>query len=159
MRVGLGYDAHPFTEGRDLFLGGVPIAHEKGLKGHSDADVLLHAICDALLGASGEGDMGRWFPDSDPAFKNKSSDFFLKKVNELLSERSLNISYLDCIVICEKPKLGSFFDSMRENISAILSVPQNRINIKAKTTEGMGFTGRKEGIAAYAIAALEEPKE
>lgn len=158
MRVGLGYDAHPFTEGRDLFLGGMPIAHEKGLKGHSDADVLLHAICDALLGASGEGDMGRFFPDSDPAFKNKPSEYFLKQVHTIVLKKKLSISYLDCIVICEKPKLVSFFQPIRQNISSLLSLPQDRINIKAKTNEGMGFTGRSEGIAAYAIVCLEDPR-
>lgn len=156
MRVGLGYDAHPFVEGRDLFLGGVPIAHEKGLKGHSDADVLLHAICDALLGASGEGDMGRFFPDTDPAFKNRRSDFFLEEVQKILKEKKLEVDYIDCIVICERPKLGPFFEEIRETIAQILSLPENRINIKAKTTEGMGFTGRKEGIAAYAITSLKE---
>ncbi len=156
MRVGLGYDAHPFVEGRDLFLGGVPIAHEKGLKGHSDADVLLHAICDALLGASGQGDMGRFFPDTDPAFKNKRSDFFLLEVQKILNDKNLSVDYIDCIVICEKPKLGPFFEEIRTKISEILSLDAERINIKAKTNEGMGFTGRKEGIAAYAITSLKE---
>ncbi len=156
MRVGLGYDAHPFVEGRDLFLGGVPIAHEKGLKGHSDADVLLHAICDALLGASGEGDMGRFFPDTDPAFKNKRSEFFLEEVHKIIRQKKLEVSYIDCIVICERPKLGPFFEEIRKKIAQILALPQEMINIKAKTTEGMGFTGRKEGIAAYAITSLKE---
>lgn len=157
MRVGLGFDAHPFEAGRPLFLGGVSIVHEKGLKGHSDADVLLHAVCDALLGASGEGDIGRFFPDTDPKYKNMRSDFFLSEVGKLIGKKKLAISNLDCIVICERPKLAPHFEPMRKRISSILNLPHDRVNVKAKTTEKMGFTGREEGIAAYAIVCLEEP--
>lgn len=158
MRVGLGFDAHPLVKGRALFLGGISIVHEKGLQGHSDADVLLHAICDALLGASGEGDLGHYFPDNDPKYKNMRSEFFLSEVAKLIRKKELKISYLDCVVVCEKPKLAPFFGPMRQKISTILSLPENRVNLKAKTTEGMGFAGRQEGIAAYAIVCLEEPK-
>lgn len=156
MRVGLGFDTHPLVSGKALYLGGVEIPHSKGLEGVSDADVLLHAICDALLGAAGEGDMGQHFPESDPRFKNMPSDYFITQVEKMVSQKKLKISNLDCVVVCEKPRLAPYFDIMRQKISSLIGIPEERVSVKAKTTEGLGFTGRQEGITAYAIVCLEE---
>ena len=154
MRVGIGYDVHRLVEGRDLILGGVTIPFEKGLLGHSDADVLLHSICDALLGAAGEGDIGRHFPDSDSRYKGISSLKLLAGVNAILKEKNYSVSNLDASIICQKPKLSPHIASMVENISSELGIEASRVNIKATTTEGLGFAGREEGIAAYSVAMI-----
>lgn len=154
MRVGIGYDVHRLVEGRDLILGGVNIPFEKGLLGHSDADVLLHSICDALLGAAGEGDIGRHFPASDSRYKGISSLKLLAEVNNILKAKNYSVSNLDASIICEKPKLSPHVACMVENISSELGIETGQVNIKATTTEGLGFAGRKEGIAAYSVAMI-----
>jgi 2-C-methyl-D-erythritol 2,4-cyclodiphosphate synthase len=156
MRVGFGYDAHRLVEERDLILGGVRIPFEKGLLGHSDADVLSHSVCDALLGAAGEGDLGRHFPDSDPKFKGISSIKLLKEVNSLISAKGYGLSNLDLTVVCEKPKLAPHIEKMKENVAEALGATIDAVNIKATTTEGMGFAGRKEGIAAYCVVMIQK---
>ena len=155
MRVGFGYDVHPLAPGDGLTLGGVKIPFDLSLSGHSDADVLLHAICDALLGASALGDIGRHFPDVDPAFKGISSLQLLKKVRELLDERGFEILNIDATIVAERPKLAGFMPQMVKNISTTLSLDPSRISVKATTTEGLGFTGRAEGIACYAVAMVQ----
>ena len=154
MRVGIGYDVHKLVEGRDLILGGVNIPFEKGLLGHSDADVLLHSICDALLGAAGEGDIGRHFPDSDSTYKGISSLKLLAEVNKILKAKNFSISNLDASIICERPKLSPHIANMVENISSELEIDADQVNIKATTTEGLGFAGRGEGIAAYSVVMI-----
>lgn len=154
MRVGIGYDVHKLVVGRPLIIGGVAIPHEKGLLGHSDADVLLHAICDALLGAAGLGDMGEHFPDSDPRFKNYDSKKFLSEVTAKLKEKGFKPFNVDSVVIAEAPRLGPYRLEMRKNIAEILDIPLEQVNVKATTEEGLGFTGKKEGIAAWAVATL-----
>jgi len=155
MRIGQGYDVHRLVEDRELIIGGVTIPFAKGLAGHSDADVLCHAIGDALLGAAGLGDLGRHFPDSDPATTGISSLEMLRQIAAQLEERQLTIANIDATVICEQPKLSPHFPAMYECISQSLHVDPGRINLKATTEEGMGYTGRQEGIAAIAIALLE----
>ncbi len=155
MRFGVGYDVHKLVEDRKLILGGVEVPFEKGLEGHSDADVLLHAIKDALLGAIGQGDIGRHFPDTDPAFKGISSLLLLQKVNQLLVSKGYMVNNIDTVIVAERPKLASFIPQMVENIAATLNVEQGLINVKATTTEGLGFTGLGEGISAYAIASVK----
>ena len=154
MRVGIGYDVHKLVEERDLILGGVKIPFEKGLLGHSDADVLLHSICDALLGAAGEGDIGRHFPDSDSKYKGISSLKLLGEVNNILKAVNYMVSNIDASIICQRPKLSPHIDCMVENISSELGIETKQVNIKATTTEGLGFAGRKEGIAAYSVAMI-----
>jgi 2-C-methyl-D-erythritol 2,4-cyclodiphosphate synthase len=156
LRIGFGYDVHPFVEGRPLVLGGVEIPYSLGLRGHSDADVLIHAICDALLGAMAEGDIGKHFPDTDPHYKNIKSTVFLKKVLARMKERSFSLINIDTTVVAEKPKLADYTPSMVKEMAAVLETEPGRINIKATTSEGLGFTGRGEGIAAYAVAMIEE---
>lgn len=156
MRVGHGYDAHCFTEGRLLVLGGVTIPFERGLLGHSDADVLLHALCDAMLGAAGLGDIGRHFPDNDAEFKDISSLLLLGRVVELLTGRGLILVNGDVTVVAQRPKLAAFFPAMQENIARVCQIDSGRINLKATTTEKMGFTGREEGIAAHAVVLLSQ---
>jgi 2-C-methyl-D-erythritol 2,4-cyclodiphosphate synthase len=155
MRVGIGYDVHAFAHGRTLVLGGATIPHEQGLAGHSDADVLLHAICDALLGAAGLGDIGRHFPDTDPAFKNIHSMVLLERTMDQLRCRGLAVVNIDATILAEAPRMWPHIPAMRENISRVLSVPENCVNIKATTSEGMGFVGRKEGIAAMCAVLLD----
>lgn len=155
MRIGQGYDVHRLVEDRELIIGGVTIPFAKGLAGHSDADVLCHAIGDALLGAAGLGDLGRHFPDSDPATTGISSLEMLRQIAVQLEERQLTIANIDATVICEQPKLSPHFPAMYECISQSLRVDPGCINLKATTEEGMGYTGRQEGIAAIAIALLE----
>ena len=155
MRIGHGYDAHRFASGVALVLGGVTIAHDKGLAAHSDGDVVLHALCDALIGAAARGDIGVYFPDSDPALENVDSRRLLRNVVALLREDGLGIANVDITVIAEEPRLRPHIDAMRANIAADLEVDIGRVNVKATTTEGMGFTGRAEGIAAHAVALLE----
>jgi 2-C-methyl-D-erythritol 2,4-cyclodiphosphate synthase len=152
--AGIGYDSHPFLKGRRLVLGGIEIPHEKGLAGHSDADALTHAICDALLGAIGEGDLGLHFPDTDPEYKGISSLKLLEKVSARVAAKGYRISHLDTILIAEEPRLSPHIPRMRETIARTLGLPEEAVNIKAKTNEGMGFIGRGEGIAAQAIGAL-----
>ncbi|MCI5528794.1 MAG: 2-C-methyl-D-erythritol 2,4-cyclodiphosphate synthase [Blautia sp.] len=154
MRVGMGYDVHRLAEGRDLILGGVQIPWEKGLLGHSDADVLIHAIMDALLGAAALGDIGRHFPDTDPAYEGISSVMLLKHVAELLQENGYGITNIDATIIAQKPKMAPHIPQMRENIADALGIGLSALNIKATTEEGLGFTGRGEGIASQAICLL-----
>jgi 2-C-methyl-D-erythritol 2,4-cyclodiphosphate synthase len=159
MRVGIGYDAHRLTRGRSLVLGGVKIPFEKGLEGWSDADVLLHAIMDALLGAAALGDIGSHFPPNDPAYKDISSITLLGRVDAMLKEQGWRIGNIDATIIAERPPLKPFINRMKQNIGQTLSIEENRIGIKATTNEGMGFTGRGEGIAVYAAALIGSTDE
>lgn len=153
-RTGTGFDVHAFAEGRKLILGGVDIPHDRGLLGHSDADVLIHAVMDALLGAAALGDIGRHFPDSDPKYKGISSLRLLERVGGLLSERSFKIINIDAVVIAQKPKIAPYIEQMQKNIAEVLKISVSQINIKGTTTERLGFTGREEGIAAQAAASV-----
>ncbi len=157
MRIGMGYDVHRLTEGRELIIGGVRIPYEKGLLGHSDADVLLHAIMDALLGAAALGDIGKHFPDTDPAYKGISSLELLRKVGELLEEQSFLIENIDATIIAQAPKMRPYIDTMREKIADTLGITVEQVNIKATTEEGLGFTGQGEGISSQAICLLTSP--
>ena len=154
VRTGWGYDSHRFAQGRKLILGGVEIPYDKGLQGHSDADALIHAVCDALLGAAGAGDIGRHFPDTDPAYKDISSVILLERVREIITAKGCTIGNIDVSVIMEKPKLAPFAGKITANIAKALNMSADDINIKAKTNEGMGFVGRNEGIAVFAIATV-----
>jgi 2-C-methyl-D-erythritol 2,4-cyclodiphosphate synthase len=156
MRIGHGYDVHRLVEGRKLILGGVDIPYEKGLLGHSDADVLLHAISDAILGAIGEGDIGRHFPDTDPRYKGADSLKLLAHVMKLAEEKGFRLGNVDATIVAQRPKLAPHIPLMRENIAGVLSAGIDRVNVKATTTEELGFAGRGEGIAAYAVALLKE---
>ena len=156
MRIGMGYDVHKLTEGRDLILGGVNIPWEKGLLGHSDADVLIHAVMDALLGAAALGDIGKHFPDTDPAYKGISSILLLKHVAALLNEHGYAVGNIDATIIAQKPKMAPHIPKMRQNMAEAMGIAESRLNIKATTEEGLGFTGRGEGIASQAICLLEE---
>lgn len=158
MRIGNGYDVHRLVIGRKLILGGVDIPHTMGLLGHSDADVLLHALSDAILGAIGEGDIGRHFPDTDPAYKGADSVKLLQHVMALADSKGFRIGNVDTTVVAQRPKLAPFIQQMRANIARALSTEEERINVKATTTEELGFAGRGEGIAAYAVALLEQKK-
>jgi 2-C-methyl-D-erythritol 2,4-cyclodiphosphate synthase len=153
-RIGFGYDAHRLVEGRDLILGGVKIPHEKGLLGHSDADVLIHAIVDAIIGALARGDIGQHFPDTDPSLKGVDSFVMLKAVMEWVKEEGLTVNNLDTTIVAQKPRLAPYIATMQEKISGVLDVGTRQINIKAKTGEGMGFCGREEGMEAFAIISL-----
>ncbi len=155
MRIGLGYDVHRLVEERDLIIGGVNIPYEKGLLGHSDADVLLHAIMDSLLGASALGDIGKHFPDTDPKFKGISSIKLLEEVGKLLSANMYSINNIDATIIAQKPKMAPFIRQMRENIANALNIDLNQINVKATTEEGLGFTGNGEGISSQSICLLQ----
>ncbi len=157
VRVGVGYDVHRLTEDRDLMVGGVKIPWEKGLLGHSDADVLLHAVMDALLGAAALGDIGKHFPDTDPAYKGISSLTLLKKVGELLAEKGFFVENIDATIIAQAPRMRPYIDSMRENIAKTLEMDLNCVNVKATTEEGLGFTGAGEGISAQAVCLLTSP--
>ena len=154
MRVGMGYDVHKLVEDRDLILGGVKISYEKGLLGHSDADVLLHAIMDALLGAAGKGDIGRHFPDNDDSYKGISSLELLARVKSVLDENFYRVANIDAIVIAQKPKISPYIDEMEANVARILDIDKSRVNIKGTTTERLGFEGREEGIAAQAVCSI-----
>ena len=156
MRIGFGYDVHPLTPNRSLILGGVKIPYLFGLQGHSDADVLLHAACDALLGAIAEGDIGKLFPDTDPQYKDIRSILLLKKVWGRVRDKGFHLGNMDATLVAERPKLADFIPRMVKEISEGIEAEPGRINIKATTTEGLGFTGRGEGIAAYAVVLLEE---
>ena len=156
MRVGLGYDVHRLTEERKLILGGVEIPWEKGLLGHSDADVLVHAVMDALLGAAALGDIGQHFPDTDPAYKGISSLRLLDHVAGLLKKQGFSVGNIDAVIIAQKPKMALYIPKMRQNIAQALGISADRVNIKATTEEKLGFTGREEGIASQAVCLLEE---
>jgi len=156
MRIGHGYDVHRLVEGRKLILGGVDVPYEKGLLGHSDADVLLHAISDAILGAIGEGDIGRHFPDTDPRYKGADSLKLLAHVMKLAEDKGFRLGNLDATIVAQRPKLAPHIPLMRQNIAGVLSAEIDRVNVKATTTEELGFAGRGEGIAAYAVALMEK---
>ena len=156
MRIGLGYDVHRLVEGRKLILGGVEIPYERGLLGHSDADVLAHAVMDALLGAAALGDIGKLFPDSDPAYAGADSLVLLKRVAEVLSENGYQIGNVDATVLAQRPKLAPHIPLMREKLAAAMGVDSGRVSVKATTEEGLGFTGTGEGMAAHAVALIEE---
>lgn len=154
IRIGQGFDVHKFESGRPLILGGVLIPHDKGLAGHSDADVLLHTITDAALGAIGEGDIGRHFPDTDSAYEGADSAVLLEKIWELVTERGYRLGNIDCTVIAEQPKMAPHIGAIQERVAELLQADISQVNIKATTTEKLGFTGRKEGIAAMAAIIL-----
>lgn len=156
LRIGHGYDVHRLVEGRPLILGGVTIPHETGLLGHSDADVLLHAVMDALLGAAALGDIGKLFPDTDAAYKNISSLTLLKRVSDRLAESGCTVVNLDATVLSQAPKLAPHREVMRQNIADALGIDVSRVSVKATTEEGLGFTGEKRGIAAHAVALIEK---
>ena len=159
MRVGFGYDVHPLVEGRPLILGGIKIPYLYGLQGHSDADVLLHAISDALLGAIAEGDIGRHFPDTDPQYKNIRSTILLKKVMTRIREKGFHILNIDATILAQRPKLSNHIPRMVKEITDVLEIETGRVNVKATTSEGLGFAGRGEGISAYAMALVDEDAE
>lgn len=155
LRAGIGYDYHRLVPGRKLVLGGVEIPFEKGLAGHSDGDVLTHALCDALLGAAGLGDIGQHFPDSDPKWKDVSSLEPLRRVRELIGQKGLRVAQADTVIVAEAPKLVPYFDRMRETLARVLGVEPTEVNVKAKTTEGQEAIGRGEAMAAHAMVLLE----
>ena len=158
MRIGMGYDVHRLVPGRDLILGGVTMDYEMGLLGHSDADVLLHAIMDALLGAAALGDIGKHFPDTDSAYKGVSSIQLMEHVRELIHRGGFSVENVDATIIAQRPKMRPYIDQMRENIARTLDVELSRINVKATTEEGLGFTGTGEGISAQAVCLLSEQR-
>ena len=159
MRIGIGYDVHRLADNRKLIIGGVEIPYEKGLLGHSDADVLLHAIMDALLGAAALGDIGKLFPDTDPAYEGISSLKLLNKVRDVLEENCFFIANIDATIIAQAPKMRPYIDKMREQIAHTLGIDISQVNVKATTEEGLGFTGNKEGISAQAVCMLNSPRE
>ena len=156
MRIGHGYDVHKLVEGRDLILGGVKIPHHLGLLGHSDADVLLHAVSDALLGAAGLGDIGKHFPDTDPRYKGADSLKLLQTVAEKVRDAGYRVSNIDVTMIAQRPKLKDYIPQMRENIAFAVGIGPDRVNVKATTEEKLGFTGREEGLSCHAVCLLEE---
>jgi len=156
MRVGIGYDVHPLVGGRRLVLGGVEVPFERGLAGHSDADALIHAVIDALLGAAGLKDIGSHFPDSDASYKDISSLLLLQRTNQMLQTRGWHIANIDATIVAQRPKLAPFIDQMRQNMAQTLGLSAEQVGVKATTSEGLGFAGREEGIAAYAVALLEQ---
>ena len=156
MRIGHGYDVHRLVENRKLILGGVEVPYEKGLLGHSDADVLTHALMDALLGAAGERDIGYQFPPSDNAYKNIDSRILLREVAAILERKNLTVEYADMTIVAQKPKLSPYIEEIRTSVADVLDVPRERVNVKATTEEKMGFTGRGEGISAHAVCLLAE---
>lgn len=157
MRIGMGYDVHRLVEERELVIGGVKIPYEKGLLGYSDADVLLHAVMDALLGAAALGDIGKHFPDTDPKYRGISSLELLRQVGEMLSEKGFLIENIDSTIIAQAPKMRPFIDTMRENIASVLELDVDHVSVKATTEEGLGFTGTGEGISAQAVCMLTSP--
>lgn len=156
MRIGLGYDVHKLVEGRDLIIGGVNIPHEKGLLGHSDADVLIHAIMDGMLGALALGDIGKHFPDTDEKYKGADSMKLLELVNKLINEKGYEVSNIDSIIIAQSPKMAPHIENMRKNIANVLNTDVDNISVKATTEEGLGFTGQKQGIASQSICLLNK---
>ena len=159
MRIGHGYDVHRFGEGSFITIGGITIPYEKGLIAHSDGDVLIHAIADSLLGASGERDIGYHFPDTDKAFENVDSKILLKRVLEIISKKGLKIEYIDSTIIAQAPKMSPHIEKMRMALAEVLKISVDRINVKATTEEHLGFTGRKEGISAHSVCILKENNE
>lgn len=159
MRVGMGYDVHKLVENRDLILGGVTIPYEKGLLGHSDADVLLHAVMDALLGAAALGDIGKHFPDTDPAYEGASSMELLRNVGKLLEEECYMVENIDATIIAQRPKMRGYIDEMEQNIAAALGIEKSQVNVKATTEEGLGFTGEGQGISSQAICSISSMYE
>ncbi|MBQ7765469.1 MAG: 2-C-methyl-D-erythritol 2,4-cyclodiphosphate synthase [Lachnospiraceae bacterium] len=159
MRIGMGYDVHRLVEGRDLIIGGVKIPHEKGLLGHSDADVLVHAVMDALLGAAALGDIGKHFPDTAEEYKGADSMKLLARVKEILDENLFFIENIDATIIAQAPKMRPHIDTMRQNIADVLGIDISQVNVKATTEEGLGFTGSKEGISSQAICLLSTPEQ
>ena len=155
MRIGHGFDAHRFGEGDSVTIGGVVIPHTQGLIAHSDGDVLIHAICDAILGAMALGDIGKHFPDNDPAFKNIDSSELLKSVMQSASDKGYKVGNLDCTVIAQAPRLGAHIPAMQTKLSGLLNVESGAVNVKATTTEKMGYTGRGEGISAHAVVLMQ----
>ena len=155
MRIGFGYDVHRYAEGRELWLGGIKIAHHKGLLGHSDADVVIHAICDALLGAAALGDIGKHFPDTDPKYKGIDSKILLAKTRDLLSAAGFTIQNIDTTIAIQVPKIAPYIELMRVTLSGLLTLDPGQVSVKATTTEKLGFEGREEGVSAYAIVLLE----
>lgn len=155
IRIGHGYDVHPLVPGRALILGGVRLVHPKGLLGHSDADALLHAICDACLGAAGLGDIGSHFPDTDPKYKGIDSRLLLRSTKDAIAERGWRVTNVDSTVVAQAPRLAPHLPAMRQNIAADLGIALEQVNVKASSTEGLGFVGREEGIGAYAVVLLE----
>jgi 2-C-methyl-D-erythritol 2,4-cyclodiphosphate synthase len=156
VRVGVGFDAHQLAPDRKLFLGGVEIPHSRGLLGHSDGDVLLHAITDAILGAAGAPDMGALFPSKDQRFQGAASRVFVAKALELLEKKGYRIVQVDTVVVAEEPRLAEHYDAIRQSVAALLKIPSDAVGVKAKTTDGMGFTGRKEGIFAQTVVLVEK---
>ena len=156
MRIGIGYDVHQLVEGRKLIVGGVEIPHEKGLLGHSDADVLVHAIMDAILGALGEGDIGRHFPDSSQEFKDADSMILLSKVYEHMVQKGYRIGNIDAVIIAQRPKMAPYIDEMKTKIASVLHIQKEKVNIKATTTEKLGPEGREEGMTSQSVVLLEE---
>ena len=154
LRIGFGYDVHDLAKGRPLILGGVIIPYIKGLRGHSDADVLTHAVIDSILGALGKGDIGQHFPDTDPAYKGVNSLFLLKEVVAIARDEKFTVNNLDTTIVAQKPKLTHYLNDMKVRLSGILNVDPQVVNVKATTTEGLGFCGREEGLAAYAVVTL-----
>ncbi len=154
MRIGFGYDAHQLVAGRKLILGGVEVPFEKGLLGHSDGDALVHAVIDALIGAMGQGDIGKYFPDNDPAYKDADSLKLLEKINQMLIKDKVEIANIDSTIVIQKPKLAAYIDEMRLNIARALGISAELVNVKAKTEEGMGFTGTMDGVKAYAVCLI-----
>lgn len=159
MRIGMGYDVHRLTENRKCVIGGVEIPYEKGLLGHSDADVLLHAVMDALLGAAALGDIGKHFPDTDPAYQGISSVRLLEHVAALLAENLFLVENIDATIIAQEPKMRPYIDQMRENVAKALGIDVSQVNVKATTEEGLGFTGKGEGISAQAVCLLASPRD
>lgn len=155
MRIGFGYDVHRFAEGRDLWLGGIKIPHHKGLLGHSDADVLIHAICDALLGAAALGDIGSHFPDTDPKYKGIDSKILLTETNKLLTAKEFKIQNIDATIAIQVPKIAPYIELMRTTLSNLLHIDRGQVSVKATTTERLGFEGREEGVSAYAVVLLD----
>lgn len=156
MRIGIGYDVHQLVPDRKLWLGGIEVPHTLGLLGHSDADVLIHAICDALLGAAALGDIGKHFPDKDPQYKNIDSKILLHKCGELLSQKGYHIKNIDSIIVAQKPKVGPYIPQMRETLAQVLGLDVEQVSVKATTTEHLGFEGREEGISAQAVCLIEK---
>ncbi len=155
MRIGFGYDVHRFAEGRDLWLGGIKIPHTKGLLGHSDADVVIHAICDALLGAASLGDIGTHFPDTDPKYKGIDSKILLAETGKLIAAKGYTIQNIDTTIAIQVPKIAPYIEMMRSTLSDLLSIRMDQISVKATTTERLGFEGREEGVSAYAVVLLD----
>ncbi len=156
LRVGLGFDVHPLETGKDFWLGGIKLPSDKGAVGHSDADVLIHAICDALLGAANLGDIGFHFSNKDPRWKGKDSKFFLQEITSMLSERGWQIENVDCTLTLEKPKVNPFIPAMKKALAPLMNISEDDVSIKATTNEGLGYVGREEGVNAYAVALISK---